>query len=157
MQTVFPSLHLRPNSKYMRALIKASGDRLQGIPSYRSLRYGYKGFITPAEVYALTGKPPWVDYQDPGWNRPLGGNVAQQRDTDVRFTVASNIYNSQENVRQAYIKALNVAAPEAYRRVQGDMSPSRYGKRTPVKKEETTLQWGQPWNPSEPIEQMFST
>ena len=26
-----------------------------------------------------------------------------------------------------------------------------YGKRTPTEKEEATLQWGQPWNPSEPI------
>ena len=30
-----------------------------------------------------------------------------------------------------------------------------YGKRTPTEKEEATLQWGQPWNPSEPIEQIF--
>ena len=113
-------------------------------------------------------------YQDPGWHRPLGGNAAQQRDTNVQFSVASNIYNSQENVRQAYIKALNVAVPEAYRRAQGDMSPAmyiptddprsillslqhRYRKRTPAEKEEATLQWSQPWNPSEPIEQMFLT
>ena len=86
--------------------------------------------------------------------------------------VASNIFNSQENARKAYIKALNVAVPEEYRRTQGDMSPAmytpmdvpraillnlqrRYGKRTPAEKEEATLQWGQPWTPNEPIEQMF--
>ena len=169
---VLPSLHPRPNSKNMRALIKVSEERLQGIPSYQSLRFGFRGFITPAAVYALTGEQPWVDYQDPGWHRPLGGNAAQQRDTDVRFTVASNIYNSQENVRQAYLKALNVAVPEAYRRAQGDMSPAtysptddpraillnlqrRYGKRTPTEKEEAAIQWSRAWNPSDPIEQMF--
>ena len=59
----------------MRALIKASEERLQGIPSYQSLRFGYKGFISPAEVYALTGEPPWVAYLDPGWHQPLGGTV----------------------------------------------------------------------------------
>ena len=91
----------------------------------------------------------------------LGGNASQQRDVDVQFMVALNIYNSQENVRQAYIKALNVAVPEAYRRAQGDMSPAmytptdgpraillnlkcRYGKRTPAENEEATLQCGQP-------------
>ena len=86
--------------------------------------------------------------------------------------MASNLYNSQENVRQAYLKALNVAVPEAYRRAQGDMGPAmyttrddpraillslqrRYGKMTPKDKEEATLQWSRPWNPSELIEQMF--
>ena len=113
---VLQLLHPRPNSKNIQALIKASGDRLQGIPSYQSLRYGYKGFITPTKVYALMGEPPWVDYQDPNWHWPLRSNAAQQRDTDVQFTVALNIYNSQENVRQAYNKALNVTVPEMYRR-----------------------------------------
>ena len=96
---VLPSLHSRPNSKNMRALIKVSEERLQGIPAYQSLRYGYRGFITPAAVYALTGEPQWVDYQDPGWYRALGGNTSQHRDVDVQFTVALNIYNIQENVR----------------------------------------------------------
>ena len=31
----------------------------------------------------------------------------------------------------------------------------KYGKRTPTAKEEATLQWSRPWNPSDPIEQMF--
>ena len=31
----------------------------------------------------------------------------------------------------------------------------RYGKRAPTEKEEATQQWGRPWNPSEPIENMF--
>ena len=55
---VLPSLHPRQNSKNMRALIKASEERLQDIPSHQSLRYGYRGIITPAAVYALTGEPP---------------------------------------------------------------------------------------------------
>ena len=98
-----------------------------------------------------------MDYQDPGWHRALEGNASQQRDVNVQFTVAPNIYNSQENVRQAYLKALNVAMPEAYRRTQGDMGSTmytatddpraillsmqrRYGKRMLTEKEEKTLQ-----------------
>ena len=86
--------------------------------------------------------------------------------------MASNIYNSQENVRQVYLKALNVVVPEVYRRAQGDMGLAtytatddpraillslqrRYGTRTPAEKEEDALQWSQPSNPSNPIEQMF--
>ena len=42
------------------------------------------------------------------------------------FTVASNICNSQENVRQAYNEALNVAVPEMYLRAQGAMGPAMY-------------------------------
>ena len=91
----------------------------------------------------------------------------------MHFTVASNIYNVRENIRQTYLKALNVVVPEAYQRAQGDMGPAmytptddpraillslqhRYGRKTPTEKEEAILQWGQPWNPSGPIENMFS-
>ena len=98
--------------------------------------------------------------------------MAQQRDTDARFIVAFNIYNPQENVQQSTNKALTIAMPEIYRWAQGDMSPTiytptdnprailldlqrRYGRRTPTEKEEATQQWGQPWNPSKPIENMF--
>ena len=65
-----------------------------------------------------------------------------------------------------------IPAPEMYRRAQGDVGPAiytptddpraillglqrRYDKRTPAEKEEATQQWGQPWNPSKPIENMF--
>ena len=89
---VLPMLYPRPNSKNTRALFKASTERLQGISSYQSLRYGYKGFVTPTEEYALMGEQPWVDYQDSGWHRPIGEAAAQQRDLDVQFTVALNIY-----------------------------------------------------------------
>ena len=75
----------------------------------------------------------------------------------MHFTVASNIYNVRENIRQTYLKALNVVVPEAYQRAQGDMGPAmytptddpraillslqrRYGKRAPTEKEEATLQ-----------------
>ena len=129
---------------------------LQSIPSYQSLRFGYIGFVTTLEEYALTGESPWVDYADPGFHRPLGGDAPQQRDLDATFAMASNIFQSQENVRQAINKALTVAVPEAYRRAGGDVGPAacvptddprailvilqrRYGKQTPAEKEEATL------------------
>ena len=130
------------------------------------------GFVTTAEEYALTGEQPWADYPDPGYHRPLGGNAAQQRDTDVQFNVASNIYNSQENMRQAINNALTITVPEMYQRAQGDLGLAiyapmddprailldlshRYGKRTPAEKEDPMKQWVEPWNPSKPIENMF--
>ena len=58
--------------------------------------------------------------------RPLGGTASQQRDVDMWFTVTSNIYNSKEKVRQAYLKAINVAVQKAYGRAQRDMGPAMY-------------------------------
>ena len=149
---VLPLVHPRPNSQNLRAMIKTLIQRLQAIPSYQSQRFGYMGFVASAEEYALTGEPPWQNYKDPGFHRPLGGTAAQQRDIDVQFNVASNIYNSQENVRQATNNAMTIAVPGMFRRAQGDLGPAiysptddpraivlglqrRYGNRTPAEKE----------------------
>ena len=73
----------------------------------------------------------------------------------------SNIYNNQENVRQAINNALTIAVPEMYQRAQGNLGPAiyaptedsraillslgrKYGKRTPAEKEEATKQWATP-------------
>ena len=111
------------------------------------------GFVASREEYALTGENPWNDYPDPGCHRTLGGNAAQQRDSDVRYNFMANVYNSQENVRQAINNALTVAVPEMYRRAQGQLGPAiytptedpraillslsrGYGKQTPTEKDE---------------------
>ena len=150
---VLPQVHSRLNSKNLRAMAKALVQRLQAIPPYQSQRYGYMGFVTTAEEYALAGEQPWADYPDPGYHRPLGGTAAYQRDTAMQFNVAPNIYNSQENVRQTINNALIIAVPEMYRRAQGDLDPAiyaptddpraillslnrRYRKRTPTEKED---------------------
>ena len=111
---VLPQCHPRPNSKNLRAMIKALTQRLQAIPSVQSRRYGYMGFVATREEYALTGEQPWNDYPDPGRRRPLGGNATQQRDTDMQSNVMLNIYNSQENARQAINNTLTIAVPEMY-------------------------------------------
>ena len=169
---VLPSCYPRPNAKNLRIMIKALIERLQGIPSFQSSRYGYMGFVVSREEYLLTGEQPWNDYPDPGRHRTMGGSASEQRDKDVRFNYMSNVYNSQENVRQATNDALTAAVPEMYRRAQGQLGPAiytptedprailhslnrRYGKRTPTDKEEAMKQWAAPWNPSEPIESMF--
>ena len=67
--------------------------------------------------------------------------------------MASKIYNSQENVRQAINNALTIAILEMYQRAQGDLGPAiysptdepraiilslsrRYGKRKPTEKDD---------------------
>ena len=171
---VLPLVAPRPTAKNLRIMTKTLIERLQAIPSYQSQRFGYMGFVTTPEEYALTGESPWEDYANPGFHRPLGGAAPQQRDLNVQFNVASNIYQSQENVRQAINNALTAAVPEAYRRAGGEVGPAvytptdnprvilmglqrRYGTRTPAEKEEATTQWGSPWNPTEPIENLFFT
>ena len=96
---VLPTLAPRPNGRSLRALTKAFTEALQGISAYQSQRYGFMGFITTAEEYALTGEQPWQDYADPGYHRTLGGTASEQRDADTEYSVARNIYLSQENVR----------------------------------------------------------
>ena len=112
---VLPTLEPRPNAVNIRITTKALTEALQGIPAYQSQAFGYMGFVVTPEEYALTGEPGWQDFDDPGFHRPLGGNAAAQRDADVQYTVAKNIFQSQENVRQAINKALTAAVPEKFR------------------------------------------
>jgi hypothetical protein len=130
------------------------------------------GFVTSPEEYALTGEQPWADYADPGYHRDLGGTASAQRDADVQYNVAKNIFLCQENVRQAINKALTAAVPETFRRGGGDIGPPvytptddprvilaslnrRYGTLTPAEKEQASTAWNASWNPAEPIETMF--
>ena len=84
------------------------------------------GFVVSRKEYALTGENPWNDYPDPGRHCTLGGNAASQRDADVRYNFMANVYNIQENVRQAINKALTAAVPEMYRRAVGQLGPAVY-------------------------------
>ena len=86
----------RPNSKNIRILCKALIEVLQSIPSFQSLRFGYMGLVTTPEEYALTGEPSWVNYADPGIQRPLGGNAPQQRGQDLTSAVAFNIFKAKK-------------------------------------------------------------
>ena len=113
---VLPTLAPRPNGRNLRALTKALTEALQGIAAYQLQRYGFMGFVTTQEEYALTGEQPWHNFPDPGYHRTLGGAASEQRDADTRYNVAKNIFQSQENVRQAINKALTAAVPENFRR-----------------------------------------
>ena len=169
---VLPILAPRPNGRNLRALTKALTQALQGIPAHQSQRYGFMGFVTTPEEYALTGEQPWADFPDPGYHRALGGTASEQRDRDTEYNVARNIYLSQENVRQAINKALTEAVPETYQRGGGDLGPpvytptddprailtslhNRYGTLSPTEKEHATQQWNVAWNPADPIETMY--
>ena len=121
---VLPPCYPQPNAKNLQTMIKALTERLQSIPSFQSSRYGYMGLVASRKEYALTRENPWNDYPDPGHHRTLGGNTSQQRDSDVRYNFMANVYNSQENVRQAINNALTVAVPEMYRRAQGQLGPA---------------------------------
>ena len=77
---VLPSLEPRPNTKNLRALIKALTEAVQGIPSYQSEKYGYMGMVVTPEEYVLTGEQPWQDFPDPGYHRELGGTASEQKD-----------------------------------------------------------------------------
>ena len=46
-------------------------------------------------------------------------DAAVQADALVQYNAYKKVYDLQENVRRAVINALNVAVPQAYRRVAG--------------------------------------
>ena len=54
--------------------------------------------------YALTGEPPWVDYADPEFHQPLGENAPQQRDLDVTFALASNMFKAKKTFDRQLIR-----------------------------------------------------
>ena len=82
--------------------------------------------ITTPEEYALPEEQPWQDFPDPGFHRTLGGTSSEQRDAETRYNVTKNIFQSQENVRQAVNKALTAAVPENFRRAGGNVRPNVY-------------------------------
>ena len=63
---IFPSLSPRPSLTNIRALTIYLVNKLVGIPSQQSEEQGYSGMAQQEEVYALTGKTPWVNWPDPG-------------------------------------------------------------------------------------------
>ena len=123
---VLPSLEPRPNTKNLRALIKALTEAVQGIPSYQSEKYGYMGMVVTPEEYVLTGEQPWQDFPDPGYHRELGGTASKQKDRETEFQARKTVYVSQENVRNAINQALTKAVPATFRRAGGSVGPVVY-------------------------------
>ena len=87
----------------------------------------------------------------------VGGNALQKRALDVTFAVASDIFQSQENMRQATNKALTVTVPEAYRRAGGNVgasapnptpTPTRHNDATATKMPSERTTMNQPHKPA---------
>ena len=89
------------------------------MPALSSVRYGYMGMVVTPEEHALTGEMPFARFQYPGAHRTLGGNASLQRDNDVQYNAAKNIFLSEANVQQTINAALNMAVPSAFRRAAG--------------------------------------
>ena len=168
-----PTLEPSPNAKNIRALSKALTDALHVIPLYQSQRFGYMGMVTVPEEYSLLGEQLWADFPDPSYHQQLGGMAAEQRDQETEQNTATNIYPSQENVRQAINKALTAAIPATFRRAGDNIEPNvytatddpgmimvslnnRYGTPKPGEKTEADTDWRKAWNPSKPIGTMVS-
>ena len=67
-------------------------------------------------IYALTSPAtPWVDWPDPGPHRTIDAalDAASQADALVQYNAYKKVYDLQENVRRAFINALNVAVLQA--------------------------------------------
>ena len=85
------------------------------------------GVVEEKTVYALTGAPPWVDYQDPGAVHDRTDGLAlsvQQKDAEAIYVAHKGIFNFQTNATQAIINALNLAKPRQYKRTN---TPNQIG------------------------------
>ena len=63
---ILPSLAPRLTSTNIRTLTTYLCNRIISKPSYQLREFGYMGMLEEKMVYALTGAPPRVNYQDPG-------------------------------------------------------------------------------------------
>ena len=107
-------LHPRPSGTNLRACTLDLIGNLSGMPSHQSPDQGYYGMVEEPAIYTLTSSTtPWVDWPDPGTHRTIDAalDAAGQADALVQYNTNKKVYNSQENVRRAFINALNVAVP----------------------------------------------
>ena len=175
MVGVLPSLYPRPNGTNLNKLERDLVGKMSTVPSYQSMDEGYGGMVDDTAIYALRCATPWVAYPDPGPHRVIdpSNNTAGQADELVQYNFKYGVYESQENVKSAVIAGLNIAVPDAYKRVAGAGVGTRmyrttddprdiiselrrlYGRLTPTEREAMDTKWNAPWNTSMPIEHYF--
>ena len=93
-------------------------ERAQTIPSHESKDHGHQGMIDAPAVCTLAGAQPWVMIANSGAHRVVveKSTSQQQHDSEIIYNAAKGVYNSQQNVKKAFIDALNIAVPQMYRR-----------------------------------------
>ena len=97
-------------------------ERLGNIPSHQLEDHGFIGMFKRADIYALTGADPWVDYSNPGPHRAgIEGTLTTVKQYDATELYRANkvVYNSQMNVKRAINVAMNGAVPKSFRRLAG--------------------------------------
>ena len=115
-----PPLYPRPSGTNLQACTLDLIGKLSGMPSHQSTDHGYSGMVEETAIYALTSPAtPWVDWLDPGPHRTIDTSLdsAGQADALVQYNAYKKVYDLQENIRRAVINTLNVAVPQAYRRL----------------------------------------
>ena len=171
---VLPSLAPRPTASNIRLLEDDLVTKLLALPSEQSAEFGFAGMVQPTDVYALSTNVPWTNWPDPGPHRPDAATTAEQSNNAARYDANKIVYESECNVRSAINDALNLAVPKAYKRSGGQSMGARvykanecprtiiaqlrttYGKYTPQEKQANQAAFDAPWNPSDPIEELFS-
>ena len=172
---ILPSLGPHPNATNIQALCVNLVNKLTTIPSQQSAEFGYAGMVEQEEIYALNATDPWVNFPDPGVHRIADGTLDgdEQRDAEVIFNANKKVYDSESNVRRAIIDEINAVVPRQYKCSGGTPIGSKmykandcprtilnnlrscYGRLAPIEKTQNEAQWSAPWNPSDPVEDLF--
>ena len=131
--------------------------------------------VEQIEVYALNAMVAWADWPDPGAHAPASTNMTpvEQRDQLAMWEAHKEVWDEETNVRWACITALNITITRKHKQSGGNRigakmykandDPSAilddlhnlYGCPSPGEKKTNENTFGAPWNPSEPIEELY--
>ena len=179
-----PSLAPRPTFQNIRLMEADLVNKLIAIPSRQSAELGYSGMVQHVDIYALQTNTPWQNWADPGITRrgtrvnpnadgSTNTAAAIVRDKQAIYDANRAVYDTQENICCAIINSLNEVVPKNYRRGGANTMGARvyratdepreiiqklrdtYGKPTPAEKSANEANFAAPWNPSEPIEELY--
>ena len=165
----------RTNATNIRAVDRHLDERLSSIPYFQSTTFGYTCMAKKDELYALDTTTPWADFANSGpVQEGTDGllDAGTQRDQQAIYNARVSICTSQSNLKRDIITALNGCVPKKYKRVNrgiGEMTykvnqclrtilyhlRNLYGRPTPNEKTHNKTMWAAPYNPSDPIKDLF--
>ena len=109
---------VRPTFQTLHTIKTVLHSSLQRLPTpHQSPNNGYAGILDTADKYALINPTPCVIWPNPGALPDTTGNPPRtvQSNCNIKHAANLEVYNSEKNVEQAVIDALNAVIPDNYK------------------------------------------
>lgn len=129
---VLPLLSPCPSASNINELKRTLIKHLESILSEQLSKFGHAGLAENIDKYALKTNTPWQWWPNPGAHQPThdsSGNLLSGdaiKNNETLYNANKTIYDTQENVRQATIGALNAAAPRKYKQSSKKIGADSY-------------------------------